>query len=216
MQATLIETGLAGASLQRSDPEGHVSEITGDQLKSLLDLVVGIEQGLRAFGRRNRSLRDFLAMAYVPKPNDSLKFDPRDGLLPLFLVEYDGREERFYSEKERLEYFAAHNLAIDAELETPSNSAPDLAVMEITSVRNATTIPTLSSHCVREVELHEVKMLNKHLVRLRDDFGLRADVLLPHEVTGDDPPPRFFLNRDGETYPLLRFACLGSHSTKDW
>ena len=51
--------------------------------------------------------------------NDSLKFDPRDGLLPLFLVEHDGREERFYSEKERLEYFAAHNLAIDAELETP-------------------------------------------------------------------------------------------------
>ena len=41
MQATLIETGLAGASLQQSDPEGHVREITGDQLKSLLDLVVG-------------------------------------------------------------------------------------------------------------------------------------------------------------------------------
>ena len=67
MQATLIETGLAGASLRRADAEGHVDEIAGDQLKSLLELVVGIEQGLRAFGRRNRSLRDFLAMAYVPK-----------------------------------------------------------------------------------------------------------------------------------------------------
>ena len=70
MQAILIETGLAGALLQHSDPEGHVSEITGDQLKSLIDLVIDIEQGLRAFGRRNRSLRDFLAMAYKPKPND--------------------------------------------------------------------------------------------------------------------------------------------------
>ena len=96
---------------EKLTPEGHGDEITGDQLKSLLDLVVGIEQGLRAFGRRNRSLRDFLAMAYVPKVKDSLKFDPRDGLLPLFLVEHDGREEWFYSEKERLEYFAAHNLA---------------------------------------------------------------------------------------------------------
>ena len=93
-----------------SDLEGHASEITGDQLKSLIDLVVGIEQGLRAFGRRNRSLRDFLAMAYMPKLNDSPKSDPRDGLLPLFLVEHEGREERFYSEKERLDYFAAHNL----------------------------------------------------------------------------------------------------------
>ena len=40
----------------------------------------------------------------------SLKSDPRDGLLPLFLVEHEGREERFYSEKERLDYFAAHKL----------------------------------------------------------------------------------------------------------
>jgi DNA gyrase subunit B len=208
MQATLIATGLAGASLQRFKPEDHVSEISGDQLKNLLELVVGLEQGLRAFSRRNRSLRDFLAMAYVPKFDDSLKFDPRDGLLPLFLVEYDGIEERFYSEKERLEYFAIHNLTIDVELEKPSNSVPDLAVMEVTPLGNTTTIPTPSSRCVREVELHEVKMLNRHLVRLRDDFGLRADVLLPHEVTGDDPSPRFFLSRDGETYPLLDLRAL--------
>ena len=79
---------------------------------------------------------------------------------------------------------------------------------KVASVKDATTIPTSSSHCVREIELHEVKMLNKHLVRLRDDFGLRADVLLPHEVTGDDPPPRFFLSRDGETYPLLDLRAL--------
>jgi DNA gyrase subunit B len=208
MQATLIETGLAGASLQRSDLDGHVTEINGDQLKSLLELVVGLEQGLRAFGRRNRSLRDFLAMAYVPKLNDSLKIDARDGLLPLYLIEYDGKEERFYSEKERLEYFATHNLAVDIELETSSNSAPESAVVEIASVRNATTTPNLSSHGMREVELHEVKMLNRHLVRLRDDFGLRADVLLPYEVTGDDPPPRFHLSRDGESYPLLDLRAL--------
>ena len=55
------------------------------------------------------------------------KSDPRDGLLPLFLVEHEGREEWFYSEKERLEYFAAHNLPVFTELETQSNSTPDLA-----------------------------------------------------------------------------------------
>ena len=73
-----------------------------------------------------------------------------------------------------------------------------------------------SSSYVREVELHEVKMLNRHLVRLRDEFGLRADVLIPHEVTGDDPQPRFLLNRDGEDLPSLGFARLGSHCEKDW
>ncbi|MCA1684807.1 MAG: DNA gyrase subunit B, partial [Planctomycetia bacterium] len=44
--------------------------------------------------------------------------------------------------------------------------------------------------------------LNKHLARLRDEFGLRADVLLRVEITGDDPPPRFTLHRDGEAHPL--------------
>ena len=204
MQAILIETGLAGALLQHSDAEGHVNEITGDELKSLIDLVVGIEQGLRAFGRRNRSLRDFLAMAYTPKPNDLSNSDPRDGLLPLFLVEHDGREERFYSEKERLEYFEVHNLSVDAEPQSSSASEPPIMSSEKT-----TAIPPVdSNYCVREIELHEVKLLNKYLVRLRDDFGLRVEVLLPHEVTGDDPPPRFFLNRDGETYPLLDLRAL--------
>ena len=61
---------------------------------------------------------------------------------------------------------------------------------------------------VREIELHEVKLLNKHLARLRDEFGLRAEVLLPREVTGDEPPPRFFLHRDGESYPLLDLRAL--------
>ena len=63
---------------------------------------------------------------------------------------------------------------------------------------------------VRRIELHEVKALNKHLARLRDEFDLRADVLLPREVTGDEPPPRFILQRDGEIYPLLDLRALVS------
>lgn len=52
------------------------------------------------------------------------------------------------------------------------------------------------------VELHEVRSLNKALARLRDEFGMRAEALLRVEVTGDDPPPRFVLRRDGEGHPL--------------
>ena len=70
MQAILMETGLAGAALRAAGPAGEdpdpAHEIGGDRLQALLDLVAGIEQGLRAFGRRNRSLRDFLAMAHKP------------------------------------------------------------------------------------------------------------------------------------------------------
>ena len=211
MQAILMETGLAGASLRRADADDISNAIAGDRLKSLLDLVTSIEQGLRAFGRRNRSLRDFLAMAYKPPGDDSAKPDPRDGLLPLFLVEHEGKEERFYSEKERQDYFAAHNLHVDVEadsdLRLASGSAPSPPETEQPLLRQP---PPTNGHRVRELELHEVKMLNKHLIRLRDEFDLRAEVLLPREVTGDDPPPRFILDRDGETHPLLDLRALVS------
>ena len=59
-------------------------------------------------------------MAYKPETEDSGRPDPRDGLLPLFLVEHEGKEERFYSEKERHDYFAAHNLHVDVETEAES------------------------------------------------------------------------------------------------
>jgi DNA gyrase subunit B len=63
---------------------------------------------------------------------------------------------------------------------------------------------------VRVVELHEVRTLNKWLARLQSEFGWRADVLLPIEVTGDDPPARFELVRDDETFPLLDLRGLVS------
>jgi DNA gyrase subunit B len=206
MQTILMETGLAGASLRRAETEGRT--ITGDRLKTLLDLVASIEQGLRAFGRRNRSLREFLAMAYNPKSSDAAKPDPRDGLLPLFLVEHEGNEKRFYSEKERHDYFAAHNLRVDveAELESGFGSAP--TPVPPAAGAGASSPVSANGHRVRELELHEVKMLNKHLLRLRDEFDLRVEVLLPREVTGDDPPPRFILDRDGETHPLLDLRAL--------
>jgi DNA gyrase subunit B len=206
MQSILIETGLAGAELQPAggggqDPDPAVA-ISGDRLKALLDLVAGIEQGLRAFGRRNRSLRNFLAMAY--KSPDPSKPDPLDGLLPLYLVEHQGTEDRLYTEKERQEYIAAHHLreetgeALEPGAGTAADSGP------------AAGAGAAHGRPVREIELHEVKVLNKHLARLRDEFGLRAEVLLPREVTGDEPPPRFLLQRDGESYPLLDLRTLVS------
>ena len=209
MQAILMETGLAGASLRRAAGNDANTAITGDRLKNLVDLVTSIEHGLRAFGRRNRSLRDFLAMAYKPTTIDPGKTDPREGLLPLFLVEHDGKEEKFYSEKERRDYFAAHHLHMNIEAEsTLGSSGPVLSPLE----GEPPALPASSSngHRIRELELHEVKMLNKHLVRLRDEYDLRAEVLLPCEVTGDDPPARFILDRDGETYPLLDLRSLVS------
>ncbi len=189
MQSILMETGLAGSVLVRPDAVADSNPITGDRLRQLLDLVVGIEQGLRAFGRRNRSLRDFLAMAH---PETKGEKDPRAGLLPLYLIEREGVEIKLYSEKDRLDYIAVHH----PHVETSSHPAGTAEPAGPAEPR------------VREIELHEVKVLNKHLVRLRDEFDAGVRDLLPRDVTGDDPPPRFLLERDGETHPLLDLRAL--------
>jgi DNA gyrase subunit B len=141
--------------------------VTGDRLRQLVETAAAVEHGLRAFGRRNRPLREFLKLVH---PATDPKSDPRAGLLPLYLVEDEnGFETPYWSEEE---------------------AGPD----ELSGPR---------AH-----EFHEVKTLNKHLTRLRDEFGLRAETLLAVEVTGDDPPPRFILHRDGDEYPLLDLRAL--------
>jgi DNA gyrase subunit B len=215
MQAILIDTGLADAELvpvaapgSNAIPTGNGSgdsapAIKEDRLKSLVDLVGAIELGLRAFGRRNRSIRGFLAMAH---PTTDPRLDPRAGLLPQFLIENGGKDIPRWTEQECDEYRQAEGVEFLAASEfeqTPHDGAGPS-----TADAASTALGSSSKRKVRRLELHEVKNLNKHLARLRDEFGLRPDVLLPYEVTGDEPPPRFILQRDGETHPLLDLRVL--------
>jgi DNA gyrase subunit B len=180
MQSILNEVGLLDARLEphgATDPaSASASTVEGPRLKALLEVVTGLDNGLRAFGRRNLPLRSFLARAHA-----------ETGLLPLYHVQgFAGTEDAWpYSAEELESHQQAHPSAIDAN----GNGHGDGSGLEVT-------------------ELHEVRTLNKWLTRLRDDFELRADVLLPIEVTGDDPPPRFVLNRDGEEHPLLDLRSL--------
>jgi DNA gyrase subunit B len=111
---------------------------------------------------------------------------PTTGLLPLFHVQDAGAEVWLASAEELESYHRAHAPADGADGAGPAG--PDGAF--------------------RVAELHEVRTLNKWLARLREEFDLRADVLLPIEVTGDEPPARFLLQRDGEDHPLLDLRAL--------
>ena len=173
MQGILNEVGLHEARLDAADPNaGGLATVEGERLRALLDVVTGLDGGLRAFGRRNLPLRSFLALAH-----------PETGLLPLFHVQHEaGRDDTWPYTAEELESARASQPAPATEDEVDEG--------------------------FRVTELHEVRTLNKFLARLRDEFGLRADTLLAIEVTGDDPPPRFILNRDDEVHPLLDLRSL--------
>jgi DNA gyrase subunit B len=188
MQAILVDAGLTDARLIPAGKDGG-EPIEGERLRALNEIVFGLDQTLRAFGRRNRPVREFLGRVH---PATDPKLDPKAGLLPLYLVEDHGVEHWLYSAEELESYHLAHpQIATDAALapETTDGEAPT---------------------GLRITELHEVRTLNKWLARLRDEFGMRADLLLPIEITGDDPPPRFILARDGDEHPLLDLRSLAA------
>ena len=111
--------------------------------------------------------------------------DAETGLLPLYHVESADSEQWLYTPEALESHNRAHTPAEgDAASDAPEPDAP------------------------RVTELHEVRTLNKHLARLRDEFGMRADALLPVEVTGDEPPPRFLLHRAGDEHPLADLRDL--------
>lgn len=182
MQTILIESGLANGRLQPQGVEDEAQWIVGDRLKALLDLVHALEVGLKVFGRRNRSLRTFLAMAH-----------PETGQLPKYLAVSHGVETALYN---------------DDELATYQREHPDAAEDELPTAEAPAEGPRGEAMPITVTELHEVISLNKHLARLLSEFGLRSDVLLPVEVTGDEPPPRFILHRDGDAHPLLDLRAL--------
>jgi DNA gyrase subunit B len=175
MQAILNEVGLTDARLMPANATDPSTVIEGPRLQTLLEVVTGLDNGLRAFGRRNLPLRSFLARAHA-----------ETGLLPLYHVQgFAGADDAWpYTAEELESHQQAHS--------TSSGESEAEAVGSLLEV----------------TELHEVRTINKWLTRLRDEFGLRADVLLPIEMTGDDPPPRFILNRDGEEHPLLDLRSL--------
>ena len=146
--------------------------ITGDRLRMLYEIAHGLETSFRTFGRRNLPLRTFITKAH-----------PATGLLPLFHI-HDGDPEWLYTGAEAEEY---------NQRQIPQSNAD--GTLALASAETA-------SNGLHMTELHEVRTLNKHLARLRDEFGLKAEELLPVEVTGDEPPPRFTFYHGTDEFPL--------------
>jgi len=191
MQNMMVESGLADSRLQPHGVDDESLWIDGERLRTLLELVTAVGSGLKAFGRRNRSLRDFLALAH-----------PESGLLPQYLATDQEGEHPLYNSSEREEYQRAHTKA------TASNEGESLG--EGQSQSDGESEPTNGQPDFSIIELHEVISLNKHLTQLRDKFGFKAELLLPVEVTGDEPPPRFIVHREDDQYPLPDLRALVS------
>ncbi len=180
MQAILIDAGLGDAWVE---PQGAGEEgaIRGAKLHTLLEIATGLDNALRAFGKRNLPLRSFLALE-------------KDGKLPLFHV------QAAPPESDRWLYTTGELEAYNQEHGGAATPDTDSAVSE---TGDGDSEVEAAAPKARVVELHEVRTLNKWLSRLSEEFGQKAEVLLPIEVMGDDPPPRFVSASGGDAHPLL-------------
>lgn len=186
MQGILMNNGLREATLKVLE-EGPTFET--DALKTLVEITTLLEQGLRVFGRRNIPLKTLIQQAR--KADAEVDGDPNAGLLPLYMVTEGGSTRWVHdaAEAERLISREAEANRQAEEAEPGSNGKP-------------------TDDSVRVIELHELRGVNRQLARLRDEFGLTADMLLPHEVTGDEPPPRFELKRGEESHLISDLRAL--------
>ena len=172
MQAILMDTGLAGSELSahprltlRSAVQAQLmtkrtnqprrSGETGSETCSTSWRA--IEQGLRAFGRRNRSVRDFLHLAH---PATDPKADPRAGLLPQFLIEDHGKEIPCWTEQECDDYRQIHDVAFlsQSEFEKGDKESTETVSDPEEAAHDAVLTPSHAGpRKVRRIELHEVK-----------------------------------------------------------
>jgi DNA gyrase subunit B len=181
MQAILMENGLKDATLKVLE-DGPTFPIEG--LKTLMEIATALEQGLRVFGRRNIPLRHLLAQVKKAEGEN----DPNAGLLPLFMVVEGGVTQWIHdaSEAERLIAKGVSDTVDAKAAAVVAGESPD----------------KVADQSLRVIELHELRGVNRQLSRMRDEFQLTAEMLLPREVTGDEPPPRFELKRGEESFLL--------------
>lgn len=179
MNRELLSRGLKGARLRQVEPE-RVFE--GERLQQLVEILAQLEEAMRILERRGFSLPALLNKARVTD---------RGWQLPQFRVVIGTQEFWFTSAAEMDAFVRAERTRRGEALEVADETAPN------------------EQHETIEVqELHEVKGLARNLEKLRQ-LGLDADCLIPPKsVAGQEPPPRFFLDSESKTHPLLHLRDL--------
>ncbi|MCS7016610.1 MAG: DNA gyrase subunit B [Gemmatales bacterium] len=179
MNRELLTRGLRGARLRQLELE-RVFE--GEQLRHLVEVLAHLEEAMRILERRGFSLSVLLSKAQQTE---------RGWQVPQFRVVIGTQEYWFVNAAEMDAFVRAEKARRGAELEVADEVASN------------------GQHDTIEVqELHEVKALTRNLEKLRQ-LGLDVDCLMPPKsIAGQEPPPRFLLESDAKTHPLLHLREL--------
>ena len=167
MMAELLELGIDGSAV-RVDKDGAVFE--GENIRKLVDLIVGLEEPLETLERRGVDLR-----------HTTTNFATDDGLLRRYRV-FLGREQHWFSTSDELDAFVA------AEEEKRGG---ELYVADGDSEEET------SGDNLQVYDQHEVTRINNGLRELKS-YGINLSDLIPAGNRNGEPYYPFeILNDDG-------------------
>jgi DNA gyrase subunit B len=190
MHTELMERGLHGTKLHLSPVEGgRTTEVVleGDGLAKLVRVLTDLHDPLVILERRGLSISDLLAQA-------------KDGAMPLYRVQLGGRGHWLHT-AEDLDRFRA---------EEQARLGRDLVIAE--GEPGATTpgaTPVDGEAAAFAVqELHEVRSINRGLVKLREQGLSGADLVPLPRVAGREPAVRYQLEHGDRQDPLSQLRDL--------
>jgi DNA gyrase subunit B len=192
MREIYANLGMEGTSLVLRDSETGAEHrrITGDELRTVVDVLGKLQEQVRVVQRRGIDFADFLQ-----RRNE-------EGKLPQFRMIIDGEEVYVYGPDERDEILKARGLGA----EEPAPGEPASA-----GGTNGDGNGNGQFHQrVKLVELHEVKELEKLFVQL-DAFGLSIDdyfLTQEESVSGEKMMTRYALISDDKTISVAGVGRL--------
>lgn len=187
MATELMSRGIAGTSLEvfvhddRSlEPSLEaIKTISEDKLKELMKVLDEITHATHTLERRGHTLESFLKRL-VP-----------DKGLPVFHVRLGTREQFFYSQDEVEAFRKAESERLGRDLAVSDTVLTSSDLGDEKDGEPVAAVPDAERFTVDE--WHEVRAMNKALVRLKDQ-GFTPDDLIPlPRLAGREPPVRFTL-----------------------
>jgi DNA gyrase subunit B len=186
MREIYANLGMEGASLVVRDAETGAEErrITGDELRTVVDVLGKLQEQVRVVQRRGIDFADFLE-----RRNDQ-------GRLPQFRMIIDGEELYVHDADERDEILRARGLGA----EEPASAGVPASAGGSNGNGDANANGQFHQR-VKMVELHEVKELEKLFAQL-DAFSLSIDdyfLTQEESVSGEKMMTRYALISDDKT-----------------
>ena len=192
MMGQLISLGLDGAKLVAA---ADSAAFEGDNLKTVCNLLIELEEPLLTLERRGIDLR-YLAGRHVTA----------EGLLPRYRV-FQGREQHWFTDKEQLDAFLAETQAKHGDELRISAERADTDTVTAAVDTGEAEEASVPEDMVQVVDLHENRAINKILQQL-SGYGFKLKDLLPAGYQNGSPVYPFALYSDGDEVKLTSMREL--------